>query len=258
MIEPHIARYFELSEQAVHELLLLTSIYDCLGLVPGQYVLRNIQKRGYFRHNVSRLTHDLQYFLPDTGYVERVEAEYRLTRKGLYRMRDLSELTHANPSVVTQLNKEGFDRIREVRTALGMYPFTRGRLTKDGAQERDISGYCVYAVLLSESALQIRYRIQNPHHNPKMPCIYVGMSSYKPRERFDNHRFGFRGHSSKYVYFNGYCLVPLLYSHLNEREMGKEDALRVEQELAGCLRNYGFAVFAGHHDIEKGIAAKTS
>ena len=77
-------------------------------------------------------------------------------------------------------------------------------------------------------------------------------------EQAVHERFGYRGHSSKYVYFNGYCLVPLLYSHLNERGMGKEDALQVEQELAECLRGYGFAVFAGHHDIERGIAAKSS
>lgn len=248
-LQPEIPLYFELGEQAVHELILLTSIYDCQGCAEPRIILQNIRERHYFRQNTSRLTADLQFFLPDTGYVKRINDQYQLTNRGKIRLRDLCELANASPSIVTQVNKEGFNRFKEIRSALGIYPFTKGRLTEDGPRDREIINYSVYSVLLSETALQLRYRTRNSHYNPKMPCVYVGMSQYTPRERFDNHRFGYRKLGSKYVYYNGICLIPLIYSHLNEKDMSEEDALEVEEELSDCLRQHGFAVFAGHHDI---------
>ncbi|MCC6602228.1 MAG: hypothetical protein IT327_03400 [Anaerolineae bacterium] len=246
-LQSEIPWYFELGEQAIHELVLLTSIYDCQGCAEQRDILKNIRERRYFRQNTSRLTTDLEFFLPDAGYVERIESQYQLTKRGKIRLRDLCELACASPSAVTQINKEGFERFKGLRITLGMYPFTRGRLLKDGPRDREISNYCVYAILLSETALQIRYRALNRNHNPKMPCVYVGMSQYTPRERLGNHRYGKLG--SEYVYDQGICLIPLIYSHLNRNDMSRQEALETERELSECLRQYGFAVFAGHHDI---------
>jgi predicted GIY-YIG superfamily endonuclease len=71
---------------------------------------------------------------------------------------------------------------------------------------------------------------------------YVGMTGLTPEARFANHKKGIK--SAGVVKRFGERLVPKLYAHLNP--MTYEDAVRMEQQLAGELRAAGYQVFGGH------------
>lgn len=251
MIDPALATYFELSVAAIHELVLFIALYDLGGAVPAGDILHRLRERGYFRQDVSRLTPFLRFELPATGRVLREDGCYQVTQKGKIRLRDLCELAISRKSVCTQISPAGFRHIKQLRQSIGFFPFTNGQSVNNGPKERATRGYKVYAILLDEWALQSKYRFINIHRNPKMPCIYVGMTRKSPLRRFDTHRYGRRFIRSDYVYFNGLCLVPLIYSRLNKSRMSKDQALQTEIELAETLRQHGFAAFAGHHDRNK-------
>ena len=72
----------------------------------------------------------------------------------------------------------------------------------------------VYVVLLIPAAGMIRkIRAENPGHDPKKPCVYVGMTGLTPEERFDNHKAGIK--DAGLVKRYGSRLMPELYEHLN-------------------------------------------
>jgi predicted GIY-YIG superfamily endonuclease len=71
---------------------------------------------------------------------------------------------------------------------------------------------------------------------------YVGMTGLTPEARFANHKKGIK--AAGVVKRFGERLVPKLYAHLNP--MTYEDAVRMEQQLAGELRAAGYQVFGGH------------
>ena len=91
-----------------------------------------------------------------------------------------------------------------------------------------------------------RFRDANPHYRGIMGCLYVGMTSHSPKERFQKHVTGYRNRkgykiSSKYVERYGKMLRPSLYSSFNP--MTRSDAADMEEQLAKSLRKRGFAVW---------------
>ncbi len=108
--------------------------------------------------------------------------------------------------------------------------------------------YRVYVIELakrvfSESA---KFRVANPQFNGVLECLYVGMTSKTPKERFQQHKTGYRnkkGHklSSNIVQKYGQYLRPSLYNHLSA--MSKSEALEMEEKLALKLRRQRYAVW---------------
>ena len=110
--------------------------------------------------------------------------------------------------------------------------------------------YQVYVVELSKKVFteNSRFRAANPQFNGVLECLYVGMSSKEPEERFQQHKTKYlskKGYniSSDIVYKYGTYLRPSLYRHLNEKQMTKEQALLIEKKLAWDLRRKGYAVW---------------
>lgn len=103
--------------------------------------------------------------------------------------------------------------------------------------------HSVYVVLLDPAVGKIRkVRAANPNRNPKLPCVYVGMTGLTPEERFANHKQGLK--SAWVVKRHGIRLMPELFQHLNP--MPYEAALQMEQDLAEDLRRAGYTVTGGH------------
>jgi hypothetical protein len=101
----------------------------------------------------------------------------------------------------------------------------------------------VYVVLLDPAAGKLRkVRAVNPNHDPKKPCIYVGMTGLEPQTRFANHKTGIKAASVVKRY--GVRLLPELYEHLNP--MPFEAAAQMEKDLAEDLRRTGYTVTGGY------------
>lgn len=72
--------------------------------------------------------------------------------------------------------------------------------------------------------------------------VYVGMSRYTPEQRFDQHKAGIRAAGS--VLRRG--LEVLTGPTLHLRNIKRENAIRLEAELAAALRDAGIFVQGGH------------
>lgn len=112
------------------------------------------------------------------------------------------------------------------------------------------STYQVYVVELSKKVFteNSRFRAANPQFNGVLECLYVGMTSKTPAERFKQHKTGYLNKkgvdiSSSIVYKYGSYLRPSLYHHLNLKQMNREQALKTEERLAWDLRRQGYAVW---------------
>ncbi|HEY6434972.1 MAG TPA: hypothetical protein VIY47_00145 [Ignavibacteriaceae bacterium] len=110
--------------------------------------------------------------------------------------------------------------------------------------------YYVYVVELSKKAFteNTRFRDANPQFNGVLECLYVGMTSKTPAERFKQHKTGYinkKGHnlSAKIVQKYGSYLRPSLYDHINLKPMTRIEALAMEKKLALDLRRKGYAVW---------------
>jgi predicted GIY-YIG superfamily endonuclease len=108
----------------------------------------------------------------------------------------------------------------------------------------------VYVVELSKRVFteNAKFRAANPQFNGVLECLYVGMTSKTPQERFKQHKTGHvnkKGHklSATIVQKYGTYLRPSLYDHINEKPMTREEALRMEEKLALDLRRKGYAVW---------------
>ncbi|MBC7983002.1 MAG: hypothetical protein H7Y02_04015 [Candidatus Obscuribacterales bacterium] len=89
----------------------------------------------------------------------------------------------------------------------------------------------IYLVLLDYSDSR-----RDPHG------VYVGMSEYKPAERFDQHKAGIRAAGS--VLKRG--LEPLTGPTMHLQKIKRADAARIEIELAEALAAAGIFVQGGH------------
>ena len=110
--------------------------------------------------------------------------------------------------------------------------------------------YQVYVIELSKRVFNddYRFRAANPQFNGVLECLYVGMTSKTPAERFRQHKTEARskkGHNlSAYIVRKyGSYLRPSLYDHINTKPMTRQEALLMEEKLAWELRKKGYAVW---------------
>lgn len=110
--------------------------------------------------------------------------------------------------------------------------------------------YRVYVIELSKKVFteNAKFRAANPQFNGVLQCLYVGMTSKSPEERFRQHKTGYvnkKGHklSANIVQQYGSYLRPSLYDHLNEKSMTRQEALIMEEKLALDLRRKRYAVW---------------
>jgi hypothetical protein len=110
--------------------------------------------------------------------------------------------------------------------------------------------YRVYVIELNKKVFSenTKFRLANPQFNGVLQCLYVGMTSKTPKERFEQHRTGYvnkKGHnlSASIVFKYGTYLLPSLYEHLNLTPMTRAEALIAEEKLAWDLRRQGYAVW---------------
>jgi hypothetical protein len=110
--------------------------------------------------------------------------------------------------------------------------------------------YQIYVIELSKKVFNEnwRFRSANPQYNGVLECLYVGMTSKSPAERFTQHKTAFvnkKGHklSAYFAWKYGTYLRPTLYNHFNQQKMNREEALKMEARLAWDLRKMGYAVW---------------
>lgn len=111
--------------------------------------------------------------------------------------------------------------------------------------------YRIYVIELRKKVFteNARFRAANPQFNGVLQCLYVGMTSKTPNERFEQHKTGFRnskGHklSSNIVQKYGTYLRPSLYNHIPPIKT-RAEALAMEKQLALELRRQRYAVWFG-------------
>jgi predicted GIY-YIG superfamily endonuclease len=109
--------------------------------------------------------------------------------------------------------------------------------------------YRIYVVELSKRVYteNWKFRAANPQFNGVLQCLYVGMTSKTPKERFEQHKTGYRnkkGHklSSNLVQKYGMYLRPSLYNHI-EPLSSRAEALKMEEKVALDLRRQRYAVW---------------
>ena len=110
--------------------------------------------------------------------------------------------------------------------------------------------YQVYVIELSKRVFteNSRFHAANPQFNGVLECLYVGMTSKTPAERFKQHKSGYKNKkgyklSAFIVQRYGAYLRPSLYNHINLKPMTKQEALLMEEKLAWDLRRKGYAVW---------------
>jgi predicted GIY-YIG superfamily endonuclease len=110
--------------------------------------------------------------------------------------------------------------------------------------------YQVYVVELSKRVFteNARFRAANPQFNGILECLYVGMTSKAPKERFKQHKTGYvskKGYkiSAYLVQKYGAYLRPSLYDQINLKPMTRQEALNMEEKLAWDLLRKGYAVW---------------
>ncbi len=109
--------------------------------------------------------------------------------------------------------------------------------------------YCIYVVELSKRVFteNRKFREANPQFNGVLECLYVGMTSKTPKERFQQHKMGYRNKkgyklSSSIVEKYGSYLRPSLYNHIPPLAT-RSEALKMEETLALELRRQRYAVW---------------
>ena len=108
--------------------------------------------------------------------------------------------------------------------------------------------YNVYVIELSKKIWtdSAKFRQANMHFRGIKECLYVGMTSKTPKERFNQHKKGLKSKkgfklSSRFVEKYGLFLRPSLYQDLNP--MTKSDASKMEEQLSLQLKDKGYAVW---------------
>jgi predicted GIY-YIG superfamily endonuclease len=117
-------------------------------------------------------------------------------------------------------------------------------------ESRQALRYNVYVIELSKKVFteNRKFREANPQFNGVLQCLYVGMTSKSPAERFKQHKEGYinkKGHkiSANIVENYGSYLRPSLYEQFNAKPMSRQEALIMEKEVAMDLRRKGYAVW---------------
>lgn len=109
--------------------------------------------------------------------------------------------------------------------------------------------YRVYVIELSKKVFteNRKFREANPQFNGVLQCLYVGMTSKMPKERFEQHKSGYinkKGHklSANIVEKYGLYLRGSLFQHIDPMTT-RTEALQIEEQLALDLRRQGYAVW---------------
>lgn len=109
--------------------------------------------------------------------------------------------------------------------------------------------YRIYVIELSKRVYNenSKFRNANPQFNSVLQCLYVGMTSKTPKERFIQHKTGYRNMkgyklSSNIVEKYGSYLRPSLYIHIDPIAT-RVEALKIEEALALELRRKRYAVW---------------
>lgn len=112
------------------------------------------------------------------------------------------------------------------------------------------TNYQVYVVELSKRIFteNAKFRAANPQFNGVLECLYVGMTSKDPVERFKQHKSRYRSKkgydiSSWLVWKYGAYLRHSLFDDINSKPMTRKEALMMEEKLALELRRKGYAVW---------------
>ena len=103
--------------------------------------------------------------------------------------------------------------------------------------------YYVYVIDLDKSILikEETFRDANPQYEEGKPCVYVGQSYLKPRERFQKHKDGYKA-GRKFVTKYGRWVkkkrIPDKNPHLTRPASEKR-----EKKVAEILKKRGWAVW---------------
>lgn len=107
--------------------------------------------------------------------------------------------------------------------------------------------HSIYVIELDKGILKNKAFIKmNPNYDDSKPCVYVGMTSKTPEQRFLEHTNGLRTKKgfplfSRKVKKYGIRLKPRLYKSHNP--MTASDAVEFEVEKARRLRKRGYGVW---------------
>jgi hypothetical protein len=100
--------------------------------------------------------------------------------------------------------------------------------------------FSIYVIRLRPDVLgKKRFREANPNHDSSKRCVYVGMTACSPKERFEQHKAGYK--CCTLVRDFGVCLMPRQFAQHNP--MTYDNARRMEVEKARRLRKRGYAVW---------------
>lgn len=109
--------------------------------------------------------------------------------------------------------------------------------------------YRIYVVELSKRVYteNAKFRKANPQFNGVLECLYVGMTSKTPKERFQQHKTGYKNKkgykiASSIVEKYGLYLRPSLYNYIDPF-LTRKEALIAEKEIALELRRARYAVW---------------
>jgi predicted GIY-YIG superfamily endonuclease len=109
--------------------------------------------------------------------------------------------------------------------------------------------YHIYVIELSKKVFteNLRFRNANPQFNGVLECLYVGMTSKTPNERFRQHKTGAKSKkgyklSSSIVKKYGMYLRPSLYNHIGPIAT-RSEAIKTEEKLALELKRKRYAVW---------------
>ena len=110
--------------------------------------------------------------------------------------------------------------------------------------------YHIYVIELSKKVYteHKKFREANPQYNGVLECLYVGMTSKSPKERFLQHIKGTSNNkgidiSSRIVKRYGLFLRPSLSAQY-PLAYSREDALKLEKKLTLELRRKRYAVWS--------------
>ena len=99
----------------------------------------------------------------------------------------------------------------------------------------------VYVIELDSEILKKKdFMKENPNRDPSKECVYVGMTSKTPEERFKVHKSDSPKGSRKVREF-GIALMPEHYKRFNP--LTWREAVDKEKEIAEDLRSQGYAVW---------------
>lgn len=107
--------------------------------------------------------------------------------------------------------------------------------------------HSIYVIELDKGILKNKAFLKmNPNYDDSKPCVYVGMTSKTPEQRFLEHTDGLRTKKgfplfSRKVKKFGIRLKPRLYKSHNP--MTEKDAVEFEIEKARRLRKRGYGVW---------------